>query len=414
MMKQRIALLLLLISVAPLNQGAELKLAVMHGNRQQRDNFATVLRDFYAETGIHVHLLAYTDGEYKRRFPLWLKTAQSPDLLYWQGGERLLSYVRAGALQPLDDLWRTQGWSASFGKNMQDAVSWQGHLYALPYSYYHWGIFYSRSTLQRAGLTAPTTWAQLLQSCGKLRSHGITPLLLGAKEQWPALAWFDYLNLRLNGLKFHQQLTQGQIDYRDPRIREVFRYWQQLIDAHCFNDNITQLDWNDGMSYLYYGKGAMTLMGSFAIPAQRRDDIATMPFPSLRPDMPRYEEAPLDLFVLPARTTPPSSDVKRLLAYLGRPEVQLALNFNLGTISPHLGTRQQRSALQLSSQAVLRGAQGFAHYFDREVPPDFDRAATPVIARFAAQPDIDATLDQLEALRQKYYPMAAQPNSRNP
>ena len=44
------------------------------------------------ETGIQVQLLAYTDQEYKARFPLWLKADSSPDLLYWQGGERLLVY----------------------------------------------------------------------------------------------------------------------------------------------------------------------------------------------------------------------------------------------------------------------------------------------------------------------------------
>ena len=85
---------------------------------------------------------------------------------------------------------------------MQNAVSWQGHVYALPYSYYHWGLFYSRSTLQKVGLQPPVNWSELLQSCKILRQHGITPLVLGAKEYWPALAWFDYLNLRLNGLAF--------------------------------------------------------------------------------------------------------------------------------------------------------------------------------------------------------------------
>ena len=75
-------------------------------------------------------------------------------------------------------------------------------------------------------------------------------------------------------------------------------------------------------------------MGSFTIPKQRIDDIQTLPFPTLRADMPRYEDAPLDLFVLPARANPRMMEVKLLLAYLGRPEVQLRLNHQLGTFSP--------------------------------------------------------------------------------
>lgn len=407
MFKQLLRGVLLLACLSPFCQGRDLALALMYGNPQQRDNFVAVLRGFYAETGIRVQLLAYTDQEYKAKFPLWLTAEHSPDLLYWQGGERLLAYARRGALRPLDELWQAQNWQASFGKAMQRALSWRGHTYALPYSYYHWGIFYSKRTLQRVGLTPPTTWSQLLHSCTRLRQQGITPLVLGSKDQWPVLAWFDYLNLRLNGLAFHQQVTRGQVDYRDPRIRQVFNHWLQLIRARCFNDNIAQLDWNDSISYLYYGKGAMTLMGSLAIAERRSDDIQTLPFPRIRADMPRYEDAPLDLFVVPARANPHLADIQQLLAYLGQPEVQIALNQRLGTFSPHRQTQQQRSPLQAASQQLLQGAAGFAQYFDRDVPPDFDRTATPIMAHFATHPDIESTLTQLEILRQHYYPAAA-------
>ena len=414
MSRQLIRALALLVCSFPFCQSGALELAVMHGNKQKRDNFVAVLRDFHTETGIRVQLRAYTDREYKARFPRWLEADTSPDLLNWQGGERLLAYVRQGALRPMDELWQQQDWQTSFGKAMQAAVSWQGHTYALPYSYYHWGLFYSKSTLQRAGLTPPTTWAQLLQSCPLLRNKGIVPLVLGTKESWPALAWFDYLNLRLNGLAFHQQVTRGEVDYRDPRIRQVFSHWQQLIAARCFNDNMIRLDWNDSIPYLYYGKGAMTLMGSFSIPKQRIDDIQTLPFPTLRADMPRYEDAPLDLFVLPARANPRMMEVKLLLAYLGRPEVQLRLNHQLGTFSPHRQSQQQLSAIKAASKQVLQGAAGFAQYFDRDVPPDFDRAATPIMARFASHPDIEHTLTQLEALRQQHYPTSPAPLTTPP
>lgn len=401
-------LLSILANSACAGQNNMLELAFMHGNKQQRDNFTAVIRNFTAETGIPVRLSAYTDHDYKIRFPRWLAGDQPPDVLYWQGGERLLAYVRSGAVQPLDDLWQVHSWSASFGQSMQNAVSWQGHVYALPYSYYHWGLFYSRSTLQKVGLQPPVNWSELLQSCKILRQHGITPLVLGAKEYWPALAWFDYLNLRLNGLAFHSQLTRGEIDYRDERVRDVFRHWQQLIEADCFNHNTDQLDWNDGISFLYYGKAGMTLMGSFAVPDSRSTDILTLPFPTLRAEMPRYEDAPLDLFLLPSQAQQHTAEAKQLLVFLARPEVQQQLNQKLGTFSPHTAVQQELSALQQASKHVLTGAAGFAQYFDRDIPPEFDRAASPIIARFANTPDIEATLQLLEQLRQRYYAPTAQ------
>lgn len=383
---------------------APLELALMFGNRQQRDNFVTALQGFKTETGIEVQLSVFTDAEYKKRFPHWLKSTDAPDVLYWQGGERLLDYARRGQLQPLDGLWREEKWDQEFSSGMRAAVSHKGHTYALPFSYYHWGIFYSRQALQQAGINPPETWEQLLQSCTRLRQHNLIPLVVTSRDIWPALAWFDYLDLRLNGLTFHQQLTRGEIDYRDPRIWQIFSHWKQLIDRHCFNENSSALRWDDGMPYLYHNKGAMTLMGSFASAIPRADDIHTMPFPILDPNMPRYEDAPLDLFVLPIHSTNP--DAKRLLRYLGRAEIQALLNKELGTLSPHRKTSAMLSVLQESSKAILATADGFAQYYDRDVPPAFEQAASQVIARFIDKPDIQATQEQLESLRQLYYPKA--------
>lgn len=408
MLKRWMLSLLLLSGLFLPRQPEALELAVMHGNKQQRDNFVSVLRSFYDETGIRVTLLALTDKEYKQQFPLWLSTNTSPDILYWQGGERLLAYAREGALRPLDDLWQEQRWKESFGQAMQEAVSLNGHTYALPFSYYHWGIFYSQSVLAQAGVTPPDTWQALLQACTRLRAQGITPIVVGGKDKWPVLAWFDYINLRLNGLAFHQALTRGLISYHDPRVRAVLQHWQQLIQARCFNDNLAQLNWDDSIPYLYFRKAAMTLMGSFAPTPRNNDDIKAQPFPTIRPEIPRYEDAPLDLFVLPARANPRMQEVKTLLSYLGRVDIQNRLNRGLGTFSPHMEAWESLNPTQQASKRLLEGAAGFAQYFDRDVSPEFDRAATPLMAQFAINPEIATTQAKLEALRQQLYPQAAQ------
>ena len=389
----------------------ELVLSFMYGNQLQRENFVSVLRSFYDETGIRVKLLALTDKEYKQQFPFWLTSTASPDVLYWQGGERLLAYARQGALRPLDDVWQDQRWKESFGQAMQDAVSLKGKPYALPFSYYHWGIFYSQSVLAQAGVAPPDNWQALLNSCPRLRAQGVTPIVLGGKDKWPVLAWFDYINLRLNGLAFHQALTRGQISYQDPRVKAVLQHWQQLIKARCFNDNITKLNGDDSIPYLYFRKAAMTLMGSFAPTPRNSDDIKAQPFPTIRSDIPRYEDAPLDLFVLPARANPRMLEVKTLLKYLGRVDIQNRLNRGLGTFSPHIEALESLSPTQQVSKRILDGALGFAQYFDRDVPPEFDRAATPIMAEFAISPDIGTTQTRLEALRKMHYTQAAQAGS---
>lgn len=163
-----------------------------------------MLRGFYAETGIRVQLLAYTDQEYKAKFPLWLTAEHSPDLLYWQGAPAGPMPVAAPCGHWMNCGKRRIGKLASARPCSES--SRRGHLCPTR-SYYHWGIFYSKRTLQRVGLTPPTTWSQLLQGCTRLRQQG-SPRSSWAVRPVASPAWFDYLNLRLNGLAFHQ---------RDPR-----------------------------------------------------------------------------------------------------------------------------------------------------------------------------------------------------
>lgn len=378
-----------------------LELALIYANPRHRQNVTTVIQQYEAQTGQTINLLVLPDKLFKQRLPHWLHGERTPDLLLWQGGERLLSYARQGLLLPLDDLWQSEDWYGAFGAAMATSVSLNGHPYALPFSHYPWGLFYSRPRLAEADLPAPTNWQQLLASCPVLRQRGIIPIMLGTKESWPALAWFDYLDLRLNGLAFHQQLTRGEIPYTDPRVSAVFEHWQALVKADCFNDNQTELDWKNTLPYLYHGKAAMVLMASFIVPKARFADIGLLPFPTLKADMPRYEDAPLDLFAIPARATTHQEQAKQLLRFLGQAKVQQQLLQGLSIFSPHKGAS---SDVFPEAQAILREAAGYAQFFDRDVPPAFDRQASVLLSGFPRHPDIPLIQQRLEGLRQQCYP----------
>ncbi|WP_409420315.1 extracellular solute-binding protein [Pseudaeromonas sp. ZJS20] len=394
------SLLAALLLASPLT-AAPLELAFIYANPQHRENLTQVMQRYTTLTGQAVNLQVLPDALFKQRLPHWLDGERTPDILIWQGGERLLSYARRGLLLPLTDLWQSEDWYGAFGPAMASSVSLNGQPYALPYSYYPWGLFYSQPLFAAAGLPPPTHWQQLLHSCAVLRQRGIIPIMLGTKESWPALAWFDYLDLRLNGLAFHQQLTRGEIPYTDPRVTAIFTHWRALVEAKCFNDNQTELDWKKTLPYLYHGKAAMVLMASFIVPRARLGDIGLLPFPRLRPDMPRYEDAPLDLFVIPARATRQPDQAKQLLRYLGQAEVQRQLRQGLSSFSPY---RAADTEAFPTAQAILRQAAGYAQYFDRDVPPAFDQAASPLLSTFPQRPDIAAIQQQLEQLRQRHYP----------
>ncbi|SAK77756.1 extracellular solute-binding protein [Caballeronia temeraria] len=73
--------------------------------------------------------------------------------------------------------------------------------------YHSWGLFYRKYLFQTVGISEePKTWDQLMDTCKKLKAAGITPFSVGGRDAWTLAGWFDYLDLRLNGNAFRQQL----------------------------------------------------------------------------------------------------------------------------------------------------------------------------------------------------------------
>lgn len=56
---------------------------------------------------------------------------------------------------------------------------WAGSLKGIPYQAYTSGIFYNKAIFEEAGITAtPTTWAEFLDACQKIKDAGYAPLAL--------------------------------------------------------------------------------------------------------------------------------------------------------------------------------------------------------------------------------------------
>ena len=88
-------------------------------------------------------------------------------------------------------------------------------------------------------------------------------LPLGSEAPWTLAAWFDYLNLRLNGIEFHQRLLRGEERFIDERVRRVFAYWKLLLEKKTFMSNMP--GWAGRMQCLSCidVKAGMVLMGNF-------------------------------------------------------------------------------------------------------------------------------------------------------
>ena len=356
-------------------------------------------------TDVSVRLNVYDAESYKRAIRNWL-TGEPPDVVFWYAGNRMRQFVAPGLLDDVSDLY-TPGVSNQFHKSALDLVSAEGRRYGVPYTFYHVGLYVRRDVLAAAGVAQPpATWSDLVHACAKLRKAGIEPFAIGTRELWPAAAWFDYIDLRQNGLAFHMDLMRGRVAYTDARVRKVFDLWRELIDARCFSHHHAAATWQESQALLYQGKAAMMLIGNFIVPnfpPDVRPRMELVDFPTLRSDLGRYEEAPLNTLHIPSGARN-KADARRFLAFVLRADVQEALNRAMLQLPANSRAAVADDRFLAKGRELLASADGLAQYFDRDANEDLANVAMKGFQEFMLHPERrDAVLAGIERARARIH-----------
>ena len=311
------------------------------------------------------------------------------DMFFWFGGSKLRSFADNGWLRPVSEMWRNQNWNGTFSAASRLSVTRNGEQYGLPLYYYQWGIYYRKSIFKKLGIEIPQNWQELLAAGQAIKKANVIPFTLGSKNDWPAAAWFDYLNLRINGLEFHQELLSGCQSFSGQRVTAVLAHWKKLIKQGFFIENHNELNWKDALAYLYQGHAAMMLMGNFFtanIPSSRKDDIGFFPFPKIAEDMDSFEDAPIDVLVISAfaRNKRPAM---KLMQFLAQATAQSELAAELSMIPPRIDATLSNDKYIQAGNALLTNASGLAQFYDRATSPEFSSASMPLFIKFMNSPD---------------------------
>lgn len=405
-MAVRAALLATFCMLASLPANAEQLNVSLIGGGYGRTVFFEYGQRFETETGIDIKWTVKHDADYKQSLNGWFEGTDTPDVIQWQGGERLFQYVRKGWVEPITNFWVENGLEATFTPAIQETVAYDREVYGVPYSFYHWGFYYKNSVFQSLGIRPPQDWDDLLSMCSKLRSAGLEPIVIGTRYHWPSAAWFDYLDLRINGIDFHRSLTRGEISFKDTRVRIVFEHWKQLLDAECFIEAATHrtMNWSDPLPYLYRDMAGTGLFGNFVtgeMPPRYQSDFRFFPFPKIN-DVPRAEDAPTDIFIIPARSNNKEA-ARKFLAFMARADIQEEMNTRLKTIPTNRFSAIASDPFIEEGSKLLQAADSVAQFFDRDTPKGMADKATVVFTDFMETGDIDATLAELEAARRQFY-----------
>lgn len=394
-----------LISLAGEAFAQKITVGILSTSGVQRSMYSSVAKEFEAANpGIQVEMLFRADAEYKAQLVEWFQNGNGPDVLNWQGGERLYQYVRQGRIADITDFWDLHSLRQKFSQASIGAVSLNENIYAVPISYYQWGFYYRKSLFDSLNLQPPRNWDDMLRVSETLKSNGVVPITIGAQYKWPSAAWFDYLNLRINGLAYHQSLLKGEIPFTDSGVRDVFEHWKTLLDNGYFVNRYNGWNWQQAMPFLYHKLAGMTLMGNFfagTLPEVIKEDFAFFSFPQINPDVEIFEEAPLDLFMIPSYAQG-NDAAKRFLLYLAGKEFQQSFNQKVGMIPPNVESELSDDYFIQQGTRILNEAAGVSQFFDRDTNADMAGAATEIFTTFMDTKDVDQTLNALEQARRQF------------
>ncbi|HYE01245.1 MAG TPA: extracellular solute-binding protein [Alphaproteobacteria bacterium] len=378
--------------------GDRLDIAAMVTVPSERAAFEGLVAAFErAHPAVEVHLLLLHEDLYKASVGDWLRRGDF-DILTGLAGSALTERAQAGLLAPLDGLWQERGLDAAFGP-AAEAVRWRGRPWALPLSLTGWQFYYRRSVFAGLGLSPPQDWDGLLAVLERLGGAGLTPLALGLRERWPVGAWFDSLDLRVNGLAHHRALAGGGAPFDGPRVRTVLEHWNALRGT--WGPDPLRLRLDQSVAELCSGGAGLAFLGSFAatmVWPELRGDIGCFPFPAIDPAAGRAEPAVCDVLVQPAAAAHPQA-ARRFLAFAARPEVQARYGAAQRKLCPHRAAPPPDDPLLQAQAAALAAAEGLTPTIDLALPPAVGAGVVEALLGFVSGGDIDVTTAALQAAR---------------
>lgn len=249
-----------------------------------------------------------------------IKTAAAanrlPDVFYYLGGGILKNLVDNGRVLPLDDALQ-DGTKARILPGTLTNYTFDNRTYALPYTL-ACAVFYVNTDLfEQHNVAIPDNYETLLAAVRAFREKGITPMAVGAKDEWPTTQYFDLISVRQAGYETVAAALNKTGSWEDPGIIEAARKFQELVSLGAFPDNAIDLTRDASEVPFYEGKIPMYVNGNWVTGNIQREDskikdkVLALKFPDLggEGDLNDFTGGAADMFAVASASKHPQEAV---------------------------------------------------------------------------------------------------------
>jgi len=241
----------------------------------QKEYWQDLADRFMADNpNVTIEVTVMENENFKAKMTTVMQTGEVPDLFQSWGGGTMNAQVDAGLLRDITADLTEDGFADTISPGALGVYSYEGKNYGVPRDMGMVGIFYNTELFEQAGIDAPpATWTELLEVVDKFNDAGITPIVEGGGDKWPAAFSWEYLATRIGGeAAFNAAYNRSGSFTAEPFV-EAGNKLVELVDAGAYQDGFLAATWGDVATIMGNGEAAMNCMGQWG-PGSYRENSA--------------------------------------------------------------------------------------------------------------------------------------------
>ena len=202
-----------------------------------------------------------------------MEAGNPPDTFQAHAGAELSSYVKAGQLEDLTSLYKSEGWDKVFPAGLIKTLTTKGKIYSVPVNIHRANVlWWNPAAAKKAGITkAPATLDEFFADLEKFKKAGVTGLALAGKGDWAIAHLLDWMLLASMGADKFEGLYNGSTSWTGPEVAAAIKNFQKALSYG--NKGAGNLDWPDAGKLVTSGKAGFFIMGDWASAQWQSDGL---------------------------------------------------------------------------------------------------------------------------------------------
>ncbi|MEA2551334.1 MAG: raffinose/stachyose/melibiose transport system substrate-binding protein [Actinomycetota bacterium] len=217
-------------------------------------------------------------GDLKALLKLALTGPKAPDVVEAnQGWPDMGEMVKAGLLLPLDNYATAYGWFDRVSANANALNTWTpdgrqfgtGSLFGFTNEGELVGVYYNKATMQKLGLTVPTTFAEFQTSLGTAKQAGEIPIQYADLDGFPGIHEWEALQERFVPQADITDFIFGReydaISFDTPQNVQAATVLQDWVRNGYFTPDFLAVGYDDTVTRFGQGQGLYFITGNWIV-----------------------------------------------------------------------------------------------------------------------------------------------------